>query len=124
VVWTIDFQFDSAIDGKVVKIPSMVDEHTRFSLLNIVERSITAKRLVTKLEKVFRRSGRAHRRCCGWKTDRSCFPSAATVLRRKESVSITFRPVRHGTTGTSNRLNNRLRKECLICDYWNTMVEA
>src|SRR6202161_4683245 len=50
VVWAIDFQFDSTVDGKAVKIASMIDEHTRCSLLNIVERSITAERLVIELE--------------------------------------------------------------------------
>jgi hypothetical protein len=29
VVWALDFQFDSTIDGTAVKIASMVDEHTR-----------------------------------------------------------------------------------------------
>ena len=50
VVWVIDFQFDSTIDGKAIKIASMIDEHTRVSLLNIVERSITADRLVQGLK--------------------------------------------------------------------------
>ena len=45
VVWAIDFQFDSTIDGKAVKIASMIDEHTRVSLLHLVERSITTHRL-------------------------------------------------------------------------------
>jgi putative transposase len=36
VVWVIDFQFDSTIGGKAIKIASMIDEHTRVSLLNIV----------------------------------------------------------------------------------------
>lgn len=49
VVWAIDFQFDSTIDGKAIKIASMIDEHTRESLLNLVERSITADRVVTEL---------------------------------------------------------------------------
>jgi hypothetical protein len=53
VVWAIDFQFDSTVDGKAVKIASMIDEHTRCSLLNIVERSITAELLVEELKKVF-----------------------------------------------------------------------
>ena len=53
VVWALDFQFDSTVDGKTVKIASMVDEHTRMSLLNIVDRSITADRLVEGLEKAF-----------------------------------------------------------------------
>ena len=57
VVWAIDFQFDSTIDGKAIKIASMIDEHTRESLLNIVERSITGERLVEELKKVFAAAG-------------------------------------------------------------------
>jgi putative transposase len=57
VVWAIDFQFDSTIDGKAIKIASMIDEHTRVSLLDIVERSITAERLVTELKTVFATAG-------------------------------------------------------------------
>ncbi|WP_216867964.1 DDE-type integrase/transposase/recombinase [Mycolicibacterium goodii] len=57
VVWAIDFQFDSTVDGKAIKIASMIDEHTRVSLLNLVERSITADRLVAELKKVFTAAG-------------------------------------------------------------------
>ncbi|MCV7029801.1 transposase [Mycobacterium sherrisii] len=57
VVWAIDFQFDSTTDGKAIKIASMIDEHTRESLMNIVERSITAERLVTELETAFMVAG-------------------------------------------------------------------
>jgi transposase InsO family protein len=42
VVWAIGFQFDSTTDGKAIKIASMIDEHTRCSLMHIVERPITA----------------------------------------------------------------------------------
>ena len=57
VVWAIDFQFDSTIDGKAIKIASMIDEHTRESLLHVVERSITAERLVVELEDAFAAAG-------------------------------------------------------------------
>lgn len=57
VLWALDFQFDSTIDGKAIKIASMVDQHTRESLLNIVERSITAERLVEELESCFAAAG-------------------------------------------------------------------
>src|SRR5260370_6762132 len=57
VVWAIDFQFDSTTDGKAVKIASMIDEHTPCPLMNIVERSITAERLVTELETAFAVAG-------------------------------------------------------------------
>jgi putative transposase len=53
----LDFQFDPTIDGKAVKIASMIDEHTRESLLHLVERWITAQRLVIELEDVFDRAG-------------------------------------------------------------------
>lgn len=33
-MWALDFQFGSTIDGKAIKIASMLDEHTRESLLN------------------------------------------------------------------------------------------
>ena len=57
VVWAIDFQFDSTIDSKAIKIASMIDEHTRASLMHLVERSITAERLVAELEDVFTATG-------------------------------------------------------------------
>nr|WP_264027473.1 DDE-type integrase/transposase/recombinase [Mycolicibacterium pyrenivorans] len=57
VVWAIDFQFDSTIDGKAIKIASMIDEHTSEALLNLVERSITGEHLVAELTKVFAANG-------------------------------------------------------------------
>jgi hypothetical protein len=57
VVWALVFQFDSTIDGKAFKIASMIDEHTGESLQNIVERSITAERLIAELERVFAVTG-------------------------------------------------------------------
>jgi hypothetical protein len=57
VVWALDFQFDSTIDGKAIKIASMLDEHTRESLLQLVERSITAERLIAELDTVFAAAG-------------------------------------------------------------------
>jgi len=57
VVWAIDFQCDSTIDGKAIEIASMLDEHTRESLLNLVERSITAERLIDELQRCFVAAG-------------------------------------------------------------------
>ena len=42
---------------QAIKIASMIDEHTRCSLLNLVERSITAELLVEELKKVFAAAG-------------------------------------------------------------------
>lgn len=43
--------FESPIDGKTIKVASMLDDHTRESLLNLAERSITGDDLVTELKK-------------------------------------------------------------------------
>jgi transposase InsO family protein len=81
VVWAIDFQFDSTIDGKAIKIASMIDEHTRESLLNIVDRSITGERLVEELKKVFAAVGGPPKVLRMDNGPELVFPSFATVLR-------------------------------------------
>ena len=123
VVWAIDFQFDSTVDGKAIKIASMIDEHTRESLLDLVERSITAERLVTELEAVFATAGsppkvlrtdngpelvsQALQRCCNAQVGLSYIPPGAPW-----------------TNGYIESFNNRLRKECLNRNHWNTLLEA
>jgi putative transposase len=123
VVWAIDFQFDSTVDGKAIKIASMIDEHTRISLLNIVERSLTAKRLVAELEAVFATAGGP--------------PKVLRMDNGPELVSASLRQFCDGKAGMSyippgcpwvnghiESFNNRLRKECLNRNHWNTLLEA
>jgi len=123
VVWALDFQFDSTIDGKAVKIASMLDEHTRESLLNIVERSITAERLVEDLERSFAAAGgppmvlrmdngpemisQALQQFCGGKVGLSYIP-----------------PGTPWNNGFIESFNNRLRKECLNRNHWTNLLEA
>ncbi len=123
VVWAIDFQFDSTTDGKAIKIASMVDEHTRESLLHLVERSITSERLVAELEKVFAVAGgppkvlrmdngpelvsQALQRFCDKKVGLSYIP-----------------PGTPWNNGYIESFNGRLRKECLNRNHWNTLFEA
>ena len=122
VVWAIDFQFDSTVDGKAVKIASMIDEHTRVSLLHLVERSITAPRLVIELEEVFAVHGspmvlrmdngpemisQALQRFCDGKVGLSYIP-----------------PGTPWNNGYIESFNNRLRKECLNRNHWTNLREA
>ena len=119
----IDFQFDSTVDGKAIKIASMIDEHTRCSLLNLVERSITAERLVAELEKVFAAEGGP--------------PRVLRMDNGPELVSQALQWFCDGKVGLSyippgcpwdngyiESFNNRLRKECLNRNHWNTLFEA
>ena len=117
VVWAIDFQFDSTIDGKAIKIASMIDEHTRESLLNIVERSITAERLVDELEKVFAAAGgppkvlrmdngpelvsQALQRFCDGKVGHVLHPAGYAVEQRATSNRSTTDYARSASTATT-----------------------
>jgi len=102
VLWALDFQFDSSTDGKAIKMASMVDEHTRESLLHLVERAITAERLVGELEKVFAAAG-GRRGCCGWTTVLSWFLKRCNGSAGTRLACPISRPVPRGTTATSNR---------------------
>ncbi len=123
VVWALDFQFDSTVDGKAVKIASMIDEHTRVSLLHLVERSITAERLVAELEEVFAAAGGP--------------PEVLRMDNGPELVSQALHQFCDGKVGLSyippgtpwnngyiESFNNRLRRECLNRNHWNSLLEA
>ncbi|WP_112650005.1 IS3 family transposase [Mycobacterium xenopi] len=123
VVWAIDFQFDSTIDGKAVKIASMLDEHTRESLLNIVERSITAERLIEDLEKCFAAAGGP--------------PMVLRMDNGPELISQALQSFCAGKVGMTyippgapwengyiESFNNRLRRECLNRNHWTNLLEA
>lgn len=102
VVWAIGFQFDSTIDGKSIKIASMVGEHARMSLLNIVERSITAERLVAELKKVFAMAGGLPR-VLRMDNGPEFISHALQRFGEGQVGTSTFRRGRRGTTDTSNR---------------------
>ncbi|KBZ60966.1 hypothetical protein K875_03917 [Mycobacterium [tuberculosis] TKK-01-0051] len=123
VVWAIDFQFDSTVDGKAIKIASMVDEHARVSLLRIVEPSITADRLVEELKTVF--------------TLAVGPPRVLRMHNESKFISQALQPFCDGKTGMSymppdtlwnnghiESFDNRLRKECFHRNHWNTLFEA
>ena len=112
VVWATDFQFDSTIDGKAIKIASMLDEHTCESLLHVVERSITAERLVIELEDAFDAAGGPPKVL---RMDNGPELVSQALQRFCENkVGLLYIPP--GTpwnNGYIESFNNRLRKECL-----------
>lgn len=123
VVWALDFQFDSTMDGRAVKIASMIDEHTRESLLNIVERSITGDRLVDELERVFAAAGGPP---MVLRMDNGPeMISQALQAFCEDKVGLSYIPP--GTpwnNGHIESFNNRLRRECLNRNHWTSLLEA
>ncbi|WP_157211745.1 integrase core domain-containing protein [Gordonia paraffinivorans] len=122
-VWALDFQFDSTVDGRAVKIASMVDEHTRESLLDLVERSITGEKLVAELSRVFAVRGAPRVLRCDNGPE-----MISEALQRfcTDRVGIVYIPP--GTpwnNGYIESFNRRLRAECLNRNHWTRgLVEA
>ncbi len=57
-VWTIDFQFDVTVNGRVFKLCNIVDEYTREALAIHVDRNIDADTTVAVLDKIAAERGR------------------------------------------------------------------
>lgn len=123
VVWALDFQFDSTVDGKAIKIASMIDEHTRMSLLNIVERSITADRLIEELGKAFALWGGPP---LVLRLDNGPeFISDALQQFCSDRLKISYIPPGSPwNNGHIESFNNRVRRECLNRNHWTNLLEA
>jgi putative transposase len=104
-----------------VEFPFQLD-HTRESLLDLEERSITAERLVTELKRVFAMAGGPPR---GLRIDNGpVLVSQALQQFCEGRIGLSYIP--RGTpwnNGWIESFNNRLRKECLDRNQWNTLLE-
>jgi putative transposase len=58
-LWAMDFQFDTTIDGRTVKMLNVIDEYTRACLAIVVTRSIDADGVVATLERLAAQRGGA-----------------------------------------------------------------
>jgi putative transposase len=122
VVWAIDFQFDSTADGIKFKIASMVDEHTRESLLDLTERSITGNDLVTALKRVVAVRGVPVLIRCDNGPE---LISNALQDFCVDQIGIRYIPPGEPwRNGYIESFNNRVRDECLNMNQWLTLLHA
>ncbi|MGV9611233.1 IS3 family transposase [Nocardia xishanensis] len=123
MVWALDFQFDSTVDGRAVKIASMIDEHTRESLLHLVERSITAERMVAELETVFTSSG-GPPRVLRMDNGPEMISIALQQFCANKVGMVYIPPGTPWNNGYIESFNRRLRTECLNRNHWTSLLEA
>jgi len=122
VVWAIDFQFDSTADGHKFKIGSMVDEHTRESLLDLTERSITGQDLVTAIKRIIAVRGKPILIRCDNGPE---LVSAALQEFCENLIGIRYIPPGEPwRNGFIESFNNRVRDECLNMNQWITLLHA
>ena len=122
VVWAIDFQHDSTADGRGFKIASMVDEHTRESLLDLTARSITGEHLVSALKLVVAARGKPVLIRCDNGPE-----LISNALREFCEDHICIRCIPPGEpwrNGFIESFNNRVRDECLNMNQWLTLRHA
>lgn len=122
VVWGIDFQFDTTTHGRKIKIASMVDEHTRESLLDITEHSITSEQITTALDLVIAKRGTpAVLRCDNGPE----FISQTLKNYCTGRLSISYVPPgQPWHNGYIESFNNRCRDECLNMNELTDLTEA
>jgi len=121
-VWAIDFQFDSLCDGRRFKIASMVDEHTRESLLDITDWSITGGDLVDALRAIIATRGLPVAIRCDNGPE---LLSEALRSFCEDQIHIRYIPPGEPwRNGYIESFNNRLRDECLNMNQWITLLHA
>ncbi len=122
VVWAIDFQFDSLRDGTAFKIASMVDEHTRESLLDITDRSITSEKVIEYLKKIIAERGLPDVLRCDNGPE---FISKVLKKFAEEKLGIHYIPPgQPWCNGFIESFNNRVRDECLNMNSFDHIYEA
>jgi transposase InsO family protein len=121
-VWAVDFQFDSTTDGRPVKIVSIVDEHTRECLGGLVERSITADRLIDELDRLADDRGYPAVLRCDNGPELACTAMADWAGER---VGLAFIPPgQPWRNGYIESFNGRLRDECLNLHLFWSLAHA
>jgi len=121
-VWAVDFQFDSTTDGRPVKIVSIVDEHTRECLGGLVERSITADRLIDELDRLAAQRGYPAVLRCDNGPELAC---AAMADWAGKQVGLAFIPPGEPwCNGYIESFNGRLRDECLNIELFWSLAHA
>lgn len=122
VVWAVDFQFDADEQGRAIKICSIVDEHTRECLGGIVDRSITADRLIDQLEDLIAaRGGPAVLRCDNGPE----FICEAMGQWAGTRIGLFYIPPGSPwRNGYVESFNSRLRDECLNITSFYSLLHA
>ena len=121
-MWAVDFQFDSTTDGRPVKIVSLVDEHTRECLGGLVERSITADRLIDELDRLAAERGYPAVLRCDNGPELACTVMADWADQRTGLAFIP--PGQPWRNGYIESFNGRLRDECLNINIFWSLTHA
>src|SRR6185312_7623163 len=121
-VWAVDFQFDATTDGRPIKLVSIIDEHTRECLTNLVDRSVTADVLIDELDRLALLRGYPAVLRCDNGPELAC---EAMTDWAGEQVGLAFIPPGEPwRNGYVESFNSRVRDECLNINLFWSLAHA
>ena len=121
-VWAVDFQFDATTDGRPIKLVSIIDEHTRECLTNLLDRSVTADALIDELDRLALTRGYPSVLRCDNGPELACEAMADWAGER---VGLSFIPPgQPWRNGYVESFNSRVRDECLNINIFCSLAQA
>jgi transposase InsO family protein len=122
-VWTYDFVMDRTADGRLFRMLTIVDEHTRECLAIDVARRLSSEDVLERLSGLFvRRAVPKHIR-----SDNGSEFTAHRVrdwLARVGVKTLYIEPGSPLENGYIETINRKLRVELLACEQFDTLLEA
>lgn len=124
VVWAMDFQFDTTVDGRTVKLLNIVDEFTREALDIVVERSINADRVVATLDRLKTLTGRTPAYVRFDHGPEFIANAVADWCRFNDCDTVFIDPGSPWQNAWIESFNGRLRDELLNGWHFDSLLEA
>jgi len=122
-VWTYDFVKDQTLDGRPVKILTVVDEHTRECLAAVVARSITAAAVVGVLRGLFA-AREIPRHIRSDNRPEFIAKKVRWWLEENKVGPLYIEPGAPWQNGFGESFNGKLRDECLNLELFTSLKEA
>ncbi len=122
-VWAYDFMEDSCVNGRTLRILTVVDEFTRESHQTYVARSVRAVKVIEILEFLFM----VHGRPAYLRSDNGPEFIAAAIqdwLAGRNIATAYIEPGKPWQNGVNESFNARLRDECLNMELFYGLADA
>ena len=122
-VWSLDFIFDRTVNGRSLKILSIIDEYTRECIALEVNRRITSEDVIAILVDLIAIRGVPD----FIRSDNGpefIAKSLRTFLERVDVGTSYIEPGSPWENGFVESFHSRLRDECLSCEEFTTLSEA
>lgn len=122
-VWSVDFIFDRTVNGRSLKVLSLIDEFTRECIALEVNRNFTGDDLVTLLVDLFAIRGRPQ----FIRSDNGPEFVSNRVREFLNLIDVGTSYIEPGSpweNGYVESFHSRFRDECLACEEFSTLAEA